>query len=151
MNTVKQNKKRPVQLFFVEINRSAPKGPDTRSARLLGQIRYMHIVWVIKQVNNCMKMYVPVVLSLLFIIMFNSAQTTVYSSTCQHVSFYHIYIHILYHVYCDIWFLRSFGCENSEKLPLTEFLNAVGQLKFRGTSVLFRLPHSSILALKRQV
>jgi hypothetical protein len=51
-----------------------------------------------------------------------------------------------------MWFLcfiiRLFGSESKNKLPLGEFLTAVGQLKFRGTSVLFRLQHSSTTSLK---
>ena len=46
---------------------------------------------------------------------------------------------------------RSFGTETKDKLPLGDFLCAVGQLKFRGTSVLFRLPHSCTQSLKRYV
>jgi hypothetical protein len=34
--------------------------------------------------------------------------------------------------------------ENDEPITLTDFLSGVGQLKFRGTSVLFRLPKSII-------
>ncbi|KAL4223534.1 hypothetical protein ACF0H5_017005 [Mactra antiquata] len=41
-----------------------------------------------------------------------------------------------------------FGTETKDKLPLADFLSAVGQLKFRGTSVLFRLPHSCTQSLK---
>ncbi|XP_063395930.1 uncharacterized protein LOC134680697 isoform X2 [Mytilus trossulus] len=43
---------------------------------------------------------------------------------------------------------KLFGAESKNKLPLGEFLQAVGQLKFRGTSVLFRLQHSSTTSLK---
>lgn len=43
---------------------------------------------------------------------------------------------------------KLFGTETKDKLPLADFLSAVGQLKFRGTSVLFRLPHSCTLSLK---
>lgn len=43
---------------------------------------------------------------------------------------------------------KLFGSESKNKLPLGEFLTAVGQLKFRGTSVLFRLQHSSTTSLK---
>ncbi|XP_052072975.1 uncharacterized protein LOC127711057 isoform X2 [Mytilus californianus] len=43
---------------------------------------------------------------------------------------------------------KLFGAESKNKLPLGEFLQAVGQLKFRGTSVLFRLQHSSTSSLK---
>lgn len=46
------------------------------------------------------------------------------------------------------YFYRLFGAESKNKLPLGEFLQAVGQLKFRGTSVLFRLQHSSTTSLK---
>lgn len=48
-----------------------------------------------------------------------------------------------------IFLHRLFGTETKDKLPLADFLSAVGQLKFRGTSVLFRLPHSCTLSLKR--
>ncbi|XP_052800805.1 uncharacterized protein LOC128231722 isoform X1 [Mya arenaria] len=41
-----------------------------------------------------------------------------------------------------------FGSETKDRLPLADFLSAVGQLKFRGTSVLFRLPHSCTQSLK---
>lgn len=43
---------------------------------------------------------------------------------------------------------KLFGNETKNKLPLGEFLTAVGQLKFRGTSVLFRLPQSCVALLK---
>ncbi|XP_033747393.1 uncharacterized protein LOC117332550 [Pecten maximus] len=43
---------------------------------------------------------------------------------------------------------KCFGTETKNKLPIGEFLTAVGQLKFRGTSVLFRLSHSSLTTLK---
>ncbi|XP_062611912.1 uncharacterized protein LOC134273725 [Saccostrea cucullata] len=43
---------------------------------------------------------------------------------------------------------KLFGNETKNKLPLGEFLTAVGQLKFRGTSVLFRLPQSCVSGLK---
>ncbi|XP_061163616.1 uncharacterized protein LOC133172682 [Saccostrea echinata] len=43
---------------------------------------------------------------------------------------------------------KLFGNETKNKLPLGEFLTAVGQLKFRGTSVLFRLPQSCVTGLK---
>ncbi|XP_060084736.1 uncharacterized protein LOC132564003, partial [Ylistrum balloti] len=43
---------------------------------------------------------------------------------------------------------KCFGTETKNKLPIGEFLTAVGQLKFRGTSVLFRLSHSSLTSLK---
>ncbi|XP_063962610.1 uncharacterized protein LOC135155947 [Lytechinus pictus] len=39
---------------------------------------------------------------------------------------------------------KVFGSECKVSLTLMDFLNAVGQLKFRGTSALFRLPQSSI-------
>ncbi|XP_013419289.1 uncharacterized protein LOC106179994 isoform X2 [Lingula anatina] len=45
---------------------------------------------------------------------------------------------------------KVFGKETKEKLPLTDFLTAVGQLKFRGTSSLFRLPNSCIPRNKRK-
>ncbi|KAJ8312222.1 hypothetical protein KUTeg_009595 [Tegillarca granosa] len=44
---------------------------------------------------------------------------------------------------------KMFGSESKNKLPLGEFLTAVGQLKFRGTSVLFRLPQSCTTSLKK--
>ncbi|XP_052234478.1 uncharacterized protein LOC127847015 [Dreissena polymorpha] len=43
---------------------------------------------------------------------------------------------------------KLFGGETKDKLPLADFLSAVGQLKFRGTSVLFRLPQSCTQSLK---
>lgn len=43
---------------------------------------------------------------------------------------------------------KLFGTESKDKLPVADFLSAVGQLKFRGTSVLFRLPHSATNSLK---
>lgn len=43
---------------------------------------------------------------------------------------------------------KLFGSESKNKLPLGEFLTAVGQLKFRGTSVLFRLQNSSTTSLR---
>ena len=49
----------------------------------------------------------------------------------------------------DLFFFRLFGSETKDKLPLGDFLCAVGQLKFRGTSVLFRLPHTCTQSLKR--
>lgn len=49
------------------------------------------------------------------------------------------------------WLCRLFGNETKNKLPLGEFLTAVGQLKFRGTSVLFRLPQSCVASLKGSV
>ncbi|KAK6192273.1 hypothetical protein SNE40_003771 [Patella caerulea] len=39
---------------------------------------------------------------------------------------------------------QIFGENVKDRLPLPDFLTAVGQLKFRGTSVLFRLPYSCI-------
>lgn len=39
---------------------------------------------------------------------------------------------------------RNFGITESHGLSLSKFLTVVGQLKFRGTSVLFRLPHSPV-------
>lgn len=41
-----------------------------------------------------------------------------------------------------IYFIRVFGEDLTDKIPLKEFLDAVGHLKFRGTSLLFRLPSS---------
>lgn len=40
--------------------------------------------------------------------------------------------------------LRVFGMSQDKGVPLNLFLNVVGQLKFRGTSVLFRLPRSPV-------
>lgn len=40
-------------------------------------------------------------------------------------------------------FYRVFGPETKSNLELLEFLRAVGQLKFRGTSSLFRLKQAS--------
>jgi len=40
--------------------------------------------------------------------------------------------------------LRVFDVTRQQSIPLTKFLNVVGQLKFRGTSVLFRLPRSPV-------
>lgn len=47
-----------------------------------------------------------------------------------------------------VYIIRLFGNETKNRLPLGEFLTAVGQLKFRGTSVLFRLPQSCVSNLK---
>lgn len=44
---------------------------------------------------------------------------------------------------------RLFGEETKDKLPNAEFLTAVGTLKFRGTSILFRLSQSCVAQLKR--
>ena len=38
----------------------------------------------------------------------------------------------------------NFGVSRSETLSIDDFLKVVGQLKFRGTSVLFRLPRSPV-------
>lgn len=54
------------------------------------------------------------------------------------------------YVNVDSLFTRVFGTDGKESLPLSDFLNAVGMLKFRGTSVLFRLPYSSVSNLKKQ-
>ncbi|GFO09820.1 serine/threonine-protein phosphatase [Plakobranchus ocellatus] len=43
---------------------------------------------------------------------------------------------------------KVFGEETKDKLPSADFLTAVGSLKFRGTSILFRLPHSCLTNLK---
>ncbi|GFR58629.1 serine/threonine-protein phosphatase [Elysia marginata] len=43
---------------------------------------------------------------------------------------------------------KVFGEETQDKLPSADFLTAVGSLKFRGTSILFRLPHSCLTNLK---
>lgn len=45
---------------------------------------------------------------------------------------------------------RVFGTGAKEALPLADFLTAVGHLKFRGTSVLFRLPSSVMTNIKKQ-
>ena len=49
--------------------------------------------------------------------------------------------------YCSF---RVFGTGAKEALPLADFLTAVGHLKFRGTSVLFRLPSSVMTNIKKQ-
>ena len=41
-------------------------------------------------------------------------------------------------------FHRLFGISRTDGLTANKFLSVVGQLKFRGTSVLFRLPHSPV-------
>ena len=46
---------------------------------------------------------------------------------------------------------RLFGEDTKDKLPSAEFLSAVGTLKFRGTSILFRLAQSCVTHLKRSV
>lgn len=45
---------------------------------------------------------------------------------------------------------KLFGSELSNVLPLMEFLTTVGQLKFRGTSMLFRLHQSCLYNMKRK-
>ena len=45
---------------------------------------------------------------------------------------------------------RLFGEEEMEDLPLSVFLSTVGSLKFRGTSILFRLPQSCMCNLEQQ-
>lgn len=45
---------------------------------------------------------------------------------------------------CFILIVRLFGTGHTDKLQLVDFLEAVGNLRFRGTSVLFRLPVSII-------
>ncbi|XP_043197114.1 uncharacterized protein LOC122367774 isoform X2 [Amphibalanus amphitrite] len=45
---------------------------------------------------------------------------------------------------------KVFGAESSEYLTLTEFLTGVGQLKFRGTSLLLRSPQSVSAFLKQR-
>jgi hypothetical protein len=47
-----------------------------------------------------------------------------------------------------IFLFSSFNQQTSNQLLLTDFLNSVGQLKYRGTSVLFRL-NTSIQDLLR--
>jgi len=44
-------------------------------------------------------------------------------------------------------FARLFGDNVKDMLSLTDFLSTVGSLKFRGTSVLFRLPQSALCHL----
>lgn len=44
---------------------------------------------------------------------------------------------------------RIFSEETMDNLPLLSFLSAVGQLRFRGTSVLFRLLQSCMYNVKR--
>ena len=39
---------------------------------------------------------------------------------------------------------RIFSMDESQGISLDTFLNVVGQLRFRGTSVLFRLPHPPV-------
>ena len=41
-----------------------------------------------------------------------------------------------------------FGCEENDSLVLNDFLTGVGQLKFRGTSLLLRSEQSAFAALK---
>ena len=45
---------------------------------------------------------------------------------------------------CEFSVHRVFGGPEEEGIPLNKFLNVVGQLKFRGTSVLFRLPQPPV-------
>jgi len=45
---------------------------------------------------------------------------------------------------CECVCVRLFGDSIKDVLPLTDFLATVGSLKFRGTSVLFRLPRSAL-------
>ncbi len=47
----------------------------------------------------------------------------------------------------------SFNLQNNNRLLLTDFLNSVGQLKYRGTSVLFRLntPVQDLLRICKSV
>ncbi|XP_074641598.1 uncharacterized protein LOC141899287 isoform X2 [Tubulanus polymorphus] len=45
---------------------------------------------------------------------------------------------------------KVFGNEHRDKLPMSDFLLAVGQLKFRGTSVLFRLSESCTVGYRKQ-
>lgn len=40
---------------------------------------------------------------------------------------------------CNCSLRSSFNVQQNNQLQLTDFLNSVGQLKYRGTSVLFRL------------
>ena len=49
-----------------------------------------------------------------------------------------------------LYIFRNFGENLEDKLPLKEFLDGVGHLKFRGTSLLFRLssPFNEIVAKK---
>ncbi|XP_025091130.1 uncharacterized protein LOC112562232 isoform X2 [Pomacea canaliculata] len=45
---------------------------------------------------------------------------------------------------------KLFGEDTKDMLPSAEFLSAVGTLKFRGTSILFRLPQSCMAQLKKR-
>jgi hypothetical protein len=47
-------------------------------------------------------------------------------------------------------YVRLFGEEELESLSLSIFLSTVGSLKFRGTSLLFRLPQSAMCNLEQQ-
>ncbi|XP_041377251.1 uncharacterized protein LOC121389658 isoform X2 [Gigantopelta aegis] len=47
--------------------------------------------------------------------------------------------------------IKLFGITSTDRLPLAEFLIAVGQLKFRGTSVLLRLPRSCLSNVKNAI
>ena len=47
-----------------------------------------------------------------------------------------------------LFFCRVFGCEENDSLVLNDFLTGVGQLKFRGTSLLLRSDQSAFAALK---
>ena len=55
-----------------------------------------------------------------------------------------------YHLKIIFVFCRVFGTGAKEALPLADFLTAVGHLKFRGTSVLFRLPMSVMTNIRKQ-
>lgn len=45
---------------------------------------------------------------------------------------------------------RVFGVPEDSGIPIAKFLLVVGQLKFRGTSVLFRLPRSPVKKVKKK-
>jgi len=50
-----------------------------------------------------------------------------------------IYRWFLFMLIINRFLSSSFNVQNNNQLQLTDFLNSVGQLKYRGTSVLFRL------------
>ena len=52
-----------------------------------------------------------------------------------HLSMYYIWLFFLNKKFV----FSSFNVQTNNHLQLTDFLNSVGQLKYRGTSVLFRL------------
>ena len=61
---------------------------------------------------------------------------------------------VITNVHCNaaidyLCLFRLFGSSSKDQLPLADFLIAVGQLKFRGTSVLLRLPKSCMANFKK--